>query len=303
MNPSDSLAWTEMAPAAVADLTVGEEALDKPALTVSPDGRLTVVYQRGRRIMLRRSPDGGRHWLPERLVSDSATARAHGPSVTSAGDRYVVCWYEQEAPGSAEELWCNRSNDGHRFGRPERLFRSERALPPPTGYRIAVGRFAPGANAWVAADPSTGRIYLAFAAGTAQASDILLWRLDRADTSWRGPDRVGHGPPAASKVFPTVAVAEGIPHVMYYDQRRDPGTGWTDVYLSSRTGDGHHDIRLNDEPTDWTLMPPDAEHAPIQRNAGDYITLAADGPRLLAVWTDGRLGQPRIFARTVEVIR
>ena len=49
--------------------------------------------------------------------------------------------------------------------------------------------------------------------------------------------------------------------------------------------------------TAWTDVPGDREHAPIQRNFGDYITLAADGPRGVASWTDGRTGEPRIMVR------
>ena len=39
----------------------------------------------------------------------------------------------------------------------------------------------------------------------------------------------------------------------------------------------------------------------IQRNFGDYITLASSGSQLLAVWTDAREGPSRIFARSITL--
>jgi len=49
-------------------------------------------------------------------------------------------------------------------------------------------------------------------------------------------------------------------------------------------------VRLTDNPTDWMVVKGDMEFAPGQKNFGDYISLASDGARFVAAWTDGREG-------------
>jgi hypothetical protein len=58
---------------------------------------------------------------------------------------------------------------------------------------------------------------------------------------------------------------------------------------------------MNIVSSDWTKVPGDKQFAPIQRNFGDYITLASYGNTFVAAWTDGRDDVPRIYARTLEI--
>jgi hypothetical protein len=86
----------------------------------------------------------------------------------------------------------------------------------------------------------------------------------------------------------------------YY--RGDTADTLTDVYVSVAVGGGDfQNIKLNTISSDWAKVPGDRQFAPIQRNFGDYITLASHGHVFVATWTDGRDGVPRIYARTIEV--
>ena len=57
------------------------------------------------------------------------------------------------------------------------------------------------------------------------------------------------------------------------------------------------DVKVSSVASDWSKTPGDVEYAPVQRNYGDYITLAAHRKRLVAAWTCGRTGQSRIYVR------
>ena len=68
--------------------------------------------------------------------------------------------------------------------------------------------------------------------------------------------------------------------------------------LRDKGGNGAR-IRLAEQPTDWRTLDADLEFATGQANAGDYISLASDGKRFVAAWTDGRDGRSRIHVRVV----
>lgn len=90
--------------------------------------------------------------------------------------------------------------------------------------------------------------------------------------------------------------------VLYYDSRHsEPGRPLMDAYLSMGMPGSFSDHRVSTRSTAWPDVPGDREHAPVQRNFGDYITLAADGRRGVAAWTDGRTGVSRIMTRSFEL--
>ena len=70
--------------------------------------------------------------------------------------------------------------------------------------------------------------------------------------------------------------------------------------LNAETGEWE-DHRITTVSSKWEAMSGDEEHAPIQRNVGDYIDIAADGRRFACAWTDGREGSSRIYVRTGSV--
>jgi len=96
-----------------------------------------------------------------------------------------------------------------------------------------------------------------------------------------------------------MALIGSSPALLYY-QRNDASNATTDVYLSILTAGKHFEtMKLNTESSDWAATKADMKYAPIQRVFGDYITLATDGNSLVAAWTDGRQGVPRIYARVI----
>ena len=144
--------------------------------------------------------------------------------------------------------------------------------------------------------------YLGWIEAVAKSSRVLLFALSSDKETWSQPVQVGGDPDLPIKVMPFVATVGSKPAVLYYAQRNSPDGSLTDVYLALlREGTKFEEIKLNTISADWTKTPGDKEYAPVQRNFGDYITLASSGNLLVAAWTDGRSGLPRVYARTIEV--
>lgn len=307
MDPARDPAWEERPAVAVSDRAQGEPVLDRPAMHVSPDGAVTIAYRQGDHLRIRRSPDGGRSWLDPVRVAPEGAPRVRVPGIAAVGDDVLACWAGGEGMDGPEELWCAASTDGTRsFPSSRRLLRTERPLPAPSGYRIGPGPYHLGPNVvWVATDRERRAAHVVFTEPTDEGSRILHWTYDLSAGRWSGPTPVTGDRDPGLKLMPSVASAGGRPHVLYYAERTAPDgsvqEGVMEVRLATRTEAGWRETRLTSVPTDWNAMPPDAEHAPVQRNAGDYITLAADGDRLFATWTDGRTGEPRIWGRPAVV--
>ena len=75
--------------------------------------------------------------------------------------------------------------------------------------------------------------------------------------------------------------------------------GYLGGHLSLSKGVGPDQTVFDPGPTDWTTVKGDMEYAPGQHNVGDYVSLASDGLRFVAAWTDGRDGRSRIHVRLV----
>lgn len=308
MDPEADAAWTERTPVAVHDEGAREPVLDRPAMTVTPAGEIFVVFKSGDLIRLRRSLDGGRTWEAAVTVSDtsrsgrpdSTAVTRNSSDVAALGETVVACWMEAAGFRAPEELWCAASGDrGRSFSPPERLHRASAHMPAPAGYRMGPGAYYAAPNyASLAADSARGVVHLAAAEPVEGGSRVLRWTYEVSDGAWGKPSVVAGRPGAGMKVMASVAVAGDRPHVLYYDQRNAPGEGRMDLYLSSWNDGAWQDTPITTVPSDWTRMPPaETYEPPFQKNAGDYITLAAHGNRFVAVWTDGRDGPPRIWAR------
>lgn len=308
MDPVVDAVWAERTPVAVHDEGEGDPVLDRPAMTVTPAGEIFVVYKSGALIRLRRSLDGGRSWEAGVTVSD--TSRSGRPDSTAVtrnssdvavlGETVVACWVEAAGFQAPEELWCATSRDhGRSFSPAERLHRASAHMPAPAGYRMGPGAYYAAPNyASLAADSARGGVHLVAAEPVEDGSRILRWTYDVSAGTWGEPSVVPGTSGAGMKVMASVAVAGDRPHVLHYDQRNANGEGRMDVHLSSWTGGDWRDTRITTVPSDWTRMPPaETYDPPFQKNAGDYITLATHGDRFVAVWTDGRDGPPRIWAR------
>ncbi len=91
------------------------------------------------------------------------------------------------------------------------------------------------------------------------------------------------------------------PVIFYYDRRDNPFTTITDVYLSIMLTDNcYQDIKINSLPSDWSHLAGDPKYAPIQRNIGDYMTIASYANKLATTWVGEKNGKSRIYFRLVE---
>lgn len=289
---------------------VQAQELDKPAMATGAVGEIAVAYTSADSIAVVRTRDAGAHWSPPVRVSTGSTGEGRtrlGAGVAWCGDSILIAWMEGEK-AELTELWLASSTDnGRTFSHARMAYRLTRPVTPPAGYALGLGPAAfISNNAWVACGTEVGhspRFYVSIAEGGESGSSILLFE-GLVDSVAASPIRVTSPADPSPKVFPSVAVAANVPALLYYDRRLSPGTSGTDVYLSIRVDrDSFADHRVTLGSTDWDRVPGDREFAPIQRNFGDYIFLAADGSRFIAAWTDGRSGKPRIVTRTGTVHR
>jgi hypothetical protein len=284
--------------------------LDKPAISALPDGRVGVAYNDNVfnsgtlvfAIYFAMSKDKGKSWDKPIKLTDSSAKTRLGASVTMTKTRTLVAW--AEGGRQPDEVWWTDSMDGGKtFAPPTMLFKSKEHLPSPRGYTMGLGYpMTISSFPWVTSSASFGHdtFYLTYAEGAGQGSRVLMFALLPGGKTWSQPATVGDSPTQAIKVMPSVAMVGSRPAILYYDRRNGPDSALTDVYLSILgKGTKFEDIKLNSVSTDWTKTPGDKQYAPIQRNFGDYITLASDGNSLAAAWTDGRQGVPRIYARVI----
>jgi hypothetical protein len=285
------------------------EYADKPAMSVGSAGQIGIAYSDTNparySIYFVKSSDGGRSWSKPIELSASENRIKLGAGLSVRGSEIVATWMEG-AKSDVDEIWGAISEDaGRTFSKPSMIYKLKQTPPSPEGYRFGLGYPAQFLNfAWLACGPAlSGKsvCYLACAEGVGKGSRVLFFTLPPGGKTWSRPATVGDSPDQAIKVMPSVAMVASRPAVLYYDRRNGPEGALTDVYLSILgKGAKFEDLKLNSVSTDWTKTPGDKQYAPIQRNFGDYITLASEGRLLVAAWTDGRNGSPRIYVRTIE---
>jgi hypothetical protein len=178
-------------------------------------------------------------------------------------------------------------------------------VKPPPGYALGVGPAAfISNNAWLTCSGAVQpTFHLTYGEGRKAGSVVLLQSVQTVEgpLHWGAPEVVAGGD-SVWAVWPSIAVVGDGLGILYYDSRHSAdGRPLMDAYLSFGTPGAFTDSRLSTVSTSWPDVPGDREHAPIQRNFGDYITLAAEGRRGIAAWTDGRTGAPRITTRAFEL--
>jgi hypothetical protein len=302
--------WQRMKDAVFYDQKLtGRGFVDKPAMWVDSN-RVAIVYAEEtnaaeKTIGLALSLDGGKSWKPPVQLSDKSKKLKTGASVTMAGDRIVVSWMESERVG-LDQIWYAASKDGGQtFTHPALIYDLKESLRPPKGYSLGVGPAGfISNNVWLTSIHSVSGstvFYLTCAEGSGPGSDVLLFRLTDGEVKWSQPARIDGGQDSAM-LFPALTRAGAMPAVLYY-YRGDADSTLTDVYLSAMLASGRFEsMRINTKSTDWTRVAGDKQNAPVQRNFGDYITLASSDNLMIATWTDGRDGVPRIYARVIEVL-
>jgi hypothetical protein len=301
--------WRKLPEAMIYDQSKGEGA-DKPALGVS-GRRVGVAYTELRKasggvISLVLSNDGGDTWLkPIPLSANSARIKTSA-SIIMSGNEILVAWTEADSGNSfnASEVWFAVSQDGGKtFSTAAMAYRLKRPFLPPKAYGMALGQMASISNdvSLAIVKNASGRaVYsLSVIEGTDQGSAVLWMTYDAGAGKWSAPVRL-NGVEDATEIFSSMAAAVGNPALLYYS-RKDADRTITDVFLSVLSEAGRVErVQLNTASSDWATTKGDGKYAPIQRIYGDYITLASDGNALVAAWTDGRRGEPRIYARVIE---
>jgi hypothetical protein len=299
--------WRKLPDLVVYEMSKGEAYVDKPAMSVSGN-RVGIVYTEKRQtsgptISLLLSNDEGKTWPKPTQLSAASNRVRSSSSVTINGNEIMAAWTEGNSSNPIE-IWFAQSKDGGAsFSVAAQAYQLKRPFTPPKAYRMAYGQMADISN-----DTSLARVtnlsggatyYLSFVEGTEKGSEVLLMSFDVKSQKWSEPMRVAGNDTSPVKVFSSMALIGRSPALLYYE-RNDASNTQTDVYLSILTEGKEFEImKLNTESSDWATTKGDMKYAPIQRVFGDYITLATDGTSLVAAWTDGRQGVPRIYARVI----
>ena len=300
--------WRKMPDALISDIANGGASLDKPAMAIDGVGRIGIVFtseKEGSAISFVQSTEKGQSWAKPIAVSAKSANLKTGASITMRGNQILVSWMEGVG-SSLNQVWYAMSKDGGRsFIAPSMIYKLKGHLQPPKGYALGVGPAGfISNNTWLSkisdrSDAAT--FYLTCVEGDGKSSRILLFTLAPGASTWSQPTLIGASPSNVVRVFPSLATVGKKLGVLYYYQENAADT-LTDVFLSIPVdGANSQNVKMNTVGSDWEKVPGDRQFAPIQRNFGDYITLASHGNTFVATWTDGRDGAPRIYSRTLEI--
>lgn len=288
--------------------------VDRPSMSIDEQGRLWITYttldNKGQQqIALIHSNDLGRSWDGPTIASNGPGAKV--PSYAAArGEFAAVDWIESSLMSSrpgrpAErsgpkqpEIWGVVSeNGGKSFSQPAQLARA--VGKPLTGLPGYVMGFAPDAGAYYVANLEID--------ASNRPSDIDVVTDLQTESGYQV--RQGELPSGRlEEVFPGFiasffpAIAETRHGLAVLAYCRASASAITEVCLSLPVKAGKRRVlTLTSAPTDWSKVQGDKEYAPVQRNFGDYISLAATEKYLVAAWTDGLSGVPRIVTRVVDL--
>ena len=308
MMPNGVAEWRKLPDLVVYEMSKGEEYVDKPAMSVSGN-RVAIVYTEKRQtsgptISLLLSNDRGKTWSKPVQVSAASSTVRSSSAVIITGNEIMVAWTEGNSLNPTEIWFAGSKDSGKSFSVAAQAYQLKRPFTPPTAYRMGPGQMATISNdaslAGVTNSSGGTTYYLSFVEGSEKGSDVLLMSYDAKSQKWSDPIRLAESNSAPVKIFSSMALIGGRPALLYYN-RDDVKSATTDVNLSILTKGIHFEtLKLNTESSDWAATKADMKYAPIQRVFGDYITLATDGSSLVAAWTDGRQGVPRIYARVIR---
>ena len=231
------------------------------------DGSLCVVWEDerdGQRdIYARRSPDGGDRWDAEAVVNTNGRGASFSdrPRIAVSGARVYVVWHDSR--NGSQDIYCNASSDGGLTWMP-----ADRRLDTD----------APGAG--LSYDPDLAadgeRVYVVWGDIRSGGADVHANASADGGATWLATDVRLNTNPAGASYRPQVA-CDGIDAWAVWVDTRD---GLPDIRLS-RTGNGGAswltaDVRLDtDAPGAAT---------------SEYVKLAVQGERVVAVWEDDRDG-------------
>jgi hypothetical protein len=273
------------------------ELIDRPSMFLDARGVLWVSFttrdENRQQVAVIRSLDRGRSWEEPVLASKGPETKV--PSRLQVDGRLVtVAWVQSSA--TSTELWCSVSADGGRTFADAARLASGRPAGTIPGYVMGVSREAQAVylpNLALRRSSRPPGLEVAIDLPAEHGYDVVHGVLP-FDTLAR------LFPECQASFFPAAAdVPQGMAVLAYV---RRSGTPLTDVCLSLPTGDGRRTVlTLSSAKTDWARVDGDPEAAPVQRNFGDYISLAVAKGYLVAAWTDGRSGAPRIYSRVLRL--
>jgi hypothetical protein len=257
--------------------------LDKPDLAIDGE-RLFLAYTNTDVIEVAHSADGTA-WS-RTIVSSAAKSARSGSGIAVRGDRVVVGWFEGGGMDLDRCVAASSTDQGKTFTAPSAVFKRGGPIPTPAGFRMAPGPATVGMNDVRLKFDDKGVVWLA-TLDVAQGKPTIVLFSSRDGSAWTPVDQ---RPAIEGAFFPDLAIVGGVPIVLSYGV----ANGLTHCCLLR----ADQRIQLSTAGTDWQKTAPDQASAPIQRNFGDYISLATQDDRFAAAWTDGRGGVPRIRVRT-----
>ncbi|MFC5653482.1 exo-alpha-sialidase [Paenibacillus solisilvae] len=142
--------------------------------------------------------------------------------------------------------------------------------------------------------PTNGNVYAVWQDNRLGYADIFLSRSVNDGLTWSTPIRVTNAPAGSQNFFPSIDVSPktGEINIIYYSNQLN---GFLlDVFLSQSTDGGLNFINTR---ITTTSFDPNAGSAIPTASIGNYITVSVIPPsQRVAVWTDTRTGQQKIFA-------
>ena len=246
-------------------------------------------------IMAVRSSDGGRTFSLPVMVSEG-NRRAVVPNVDLGPDGKAlvialdlgddVADYEATHGGQGgdpdDHPWsivAFRSDDGGASFAPATAVAAK--LVPPQRLIVNLAP-VPG----LARDPGTGRVYVAWDAGRADARDVFLASSDDNGATWSAPVAVERK--KGTQNLPAVGVApDGRVDVVYYDRSKDPTDVRAEVSMASSWDEGatFTTAVISDRESDSRLGYGSAQGIPVL--SSQLAVLSTPG-QALGFWTDTR---------------
>jgi hypothetical protein len=273
--------------------------VDRPSMLIDATDRLWITFttykDSEQQIALIWSDDRGRSWTGPVIPSTGPAYKSASQLITK-GKMVTVGWVQLSKIST--EIWQAISEDEAKtFSQPTRVS-SGKPLSTISGYVMGFSKDAQALYVPNLAIRGSGlQNEIAFVTDLPSENGYEV-----AEGVLPSGRLTALFPASRSSFFP--AVADTPFGLAVLACCRQAETTMTDVCLSIPGKDGRRDlVMLNSMSTDWSNTPGDHDAAPVQRNFGDYVSLTTAAGYLVAVWTDGRNGVPRVFSRVIQLPR
>jgi len=265
---------------------------DKEAIAVNQNtGRIHLTYTRFGTpggIMATYSDDQGDTWSPEVTVFNGGSFQGSFPAIDGQGNVYV-------ALQAGTTIRVFKSSDGGDS------FQSSASFNYVASSVTSMDRSSDFPQ--VAIDTSGGAfdgfVYVVWHSGIAGGNQPMISHSEDGGSSWTDPIPVNQDTVATNHWWPSVSVdANGTVNVIYLDRRNNPGTSFTDLFLSQSTDGGYTftDTQVTDVTSSWAGIAHDSGFT----WSGDYIRGVTQGTSLYATWADPRNGDPDVYFSRID---